>query len=198
MADGLEIACRCGQVRIGLAAPSWSSGMRVKCYCKDCQTAARALGAEDVLDAAGGTDIWQTTPDQLDIRAGADQLRILRLSPRGIFRWYAACCDTPICNSLPRLGLPFAGVILRGPVLAQVEARVGRVVAHVNTAGAVRGKGAPGADVKFGLAGMAVLRRMAACLISGRATRSPLRQADGTPIAKERVLSLEERKAARP
>jgi len=39
-----------------------STGLRFVCYCKDCQAFARFLERADVLDPAGGTDIFQMPP----------------------------------------------------------------------------------------------------------------------------------------
>ena len=87
-----------------------SAGFRVFCYCKDCQAFARFLARADVLDAAGGTDIFQMPPGRVKLTAGADALRCLRLSHKGVFRWYADCCRTPIANSAGQ-GFPVMGMI---------------------------------------------------------------------------------------
>jgi Family of unknown function (DUF6151) len=104
------LRCRCGHVR-GLASEvSPSTGCRVVCYCKDCQAFAHFLDRADVLDAVGGTDIFQMPPARLKLTAGTDAVRCLRLSGKGIFRWYADCCHTPIGNTVgPRF--PLIGVI---------------------------------------------------------------------------------------
>jgi hypothetical protein len=86
-----------------------SAGCRVLCYCEDCQAFARFLGRADVLDAAGGTDIFQMPPGRVKLAAGTDAVRCLRLSSRGVYRWYADCCRTPIGNTagprVPMIGL---------------------------------------------------------------------------------------------
>jgi hypothetical protein len=106
----LPLRCRCGQVRGIARAVSPSTGCRVACYCEDCQAFARFLERPDVLDAAGGTDIFQMPPGRLKLTAGTDAVRCLRLSKRGIFRWYTNCCRTPIGNTAgPRV--PVIGVI---------------------------------------------------------------------------------------
>jgi len=40
------------------------------------------------------------TPAQVSIHEGSEQIRCLRLSPKGLFRWYAGCCNTPLGNTL--------------------------------------------------------------------------------------------------
>jgi len=63
-----------------------------------------------VLDAAGGTDIFQMPPARLKLTAGADALRCLRFSTKGVLRWYADCCRTLIANTAGP-GFPVIGLI---------------------------------------------------------------------------------------
>jgi len=105
----LLLRCRCGHVR-GIAhevAPD--SGFRFVCYCQDCQAFARFLERPDVLDTAGGTDIFQMPTGRVKLAAGMDAVRCLRFSGK-VFRWYADCCRTPIGNTAgPRF--PVVGLI---------------------------------------------------------------------------------------
>jgi hypothetical protein len=83
----------------GIASDVWpSSGFRFVCYCKDCQAFARFLKRPDVLDPAGGTDIFQMPSGRVKLTAGTEAVRCLRLSDKGVLRWYADCCRTPIGN----------------------------------------------------------------------------------------------------
>ena len=110
MADiGLE--CTCGKVKGVARNISPSTARRVICYCEDCQNFARKLNrADDVLNAFGGTEIFQITPSQVEITQGQDQLRYLKLSEKGIYRWYTDCCKTPAGNMIgPKL--PFLGIV---------------------------------------------------------------------------------------
>jgi hypothetical protein len=88
-----------------------STGLRFLCYCKDCQAFARFLERADVLDAAGGTDIVQMPPGRVTLTAGTDALRCLCLGNRGVLRWYAGCCRTPIANTANQPGFPVLGMI---------------------------------------------------------------------------------------
>jgi Family of unknown function (DUF6151) len=107
----LPLRCRCGHVR-GIAREiSPSGGLRFVCYCNDCQAFARFLQRPDVLDAAGGTDIFQMPPAHMKLTAGADAVRCLRLSDRGVLRWYSDCCRTPIGNTAANPGFPIIGLI---------------------------------------------------------------------------------------
>ncbi len=102
--------CRCGQVRGVAGEVSPSNGFRFVCYCKDCQAFARVLDRPDVLDAAGGTDIFQMPPGRVKLTAGGDAVRCLRFSGK-VFRWYADCCRTPIANTAATSHFPFLGLV---------------------------------------------------------------------------------------
>lgn len=106
----VELRCRCGQVegRVADAAPDTAN--RVVCYCDDCQAFVHHLGRADLLDPHGGTDIVQVAPASLAYTRGTDRIAGVRLAPKGLHRWYASCCKTPLGNTLGP-GLPFVGVV---------------------------------------------------------------------------------------
>ena len=105
----IPLRCRCGRVR-GLAREvTPRSGFRFTCYCGDCQAFARFLERPDVLDGAGGTDIFQMPTGRVQLTAGRDAIRCLHFSAR-VFRWYTDCCRTPIGNTAGA-GFPVVGVI---------------------------------------------------------------------------------------
>src|SRR6516165_11874687 len=84
----LPLRCRCGYMRGVASDVSPSNGFRFVCYCKDCQAFARFLERPDVLDPTGGTDIFQMPPTHVKLSAGTDAVRCLRLSAKGVLRWY--------------------------------------------------------------------------------------------------------------
>ena len=88
-----------------------SSGFRFVCYCKDCQAFARFLERPDVLDPAGGTDIFQMPPARLKLTRGMDAVTCQRLSDN-VLRWYTYYCQTPIGNTANTAATP------RFPVVA--------------------------------------------------------------------------------
>ena len=110
MRSDLPLRCRCGRVRGVAIDVSPSTGFRFVCYCKDCQAFARFLESADVLDAAGGTDIFQMPPGRVKLTAGMDAMRCLRLSNK-VLRWYADCCRTPIANTAAGPRFPVIGVV---------------------------------------------------------------------------------------
>jgi hypothetical protein len=104
----LLLRCRCGAVRARAVESSPSTTNHVVCYCKDCRAFARWLDRADMLDEAGGSDIVQVARARVVFEAGLDQLACLRLSEKGLHRFYTACCRTPFGNTQPRM--PFLGI----------------------------------------------------------------------------------------
>jgi hypothetical protein len=86
-----------------------NSGFRFVCYCGDCQAFTRFLARPDVLDVAGGTDIFHMPAGRVKLTAGKDALRCLHFSSR-VFRWYTECCRTPVANTASP-GFPVVGII---------------------------------------------------------------------------------------
>ncbi len=87
-----------------------TTGFRFICYCADCQAFARFLGRTDVLDPAGGTDIFHMPAGRLKITTGAEAMRCSSLSDK-VLRWHTHCCRTPIANTPARPGFPVIGLI---------------------------------------------------------------------------------------
>ena len=109
MAD-IPLRCYCDRMRGIARAVSPSAGFRFVCYGTDCQAFARFLERPDILDAAGGTDIFQMPPGQVTFTAGSDALRCLQLSGK-VLRWYADCCRTPIANTAAGPRFPVVALI---------------------------------------------------------------------------------------
>src|SRR5262245_49123274 len=106
----VPLRCRCGQVTGVAHDVSPAEGFRFVCYCADCRAFAQFLDRSDVLDAAGGTDIFQMPPARVTLLAGLDALRCVHISDK-VLRWYADCCRTPIANTAARPGFPLVAVI---------------------------------------------------------------------------------------
>jgi hypothetical protein len=105
----IPFECKCGALS-GTAETKNAYGYRAICLCVDCQAYAHYLKRADILDANGGTDVIPFTPASLEITSGYENLRSLRLSPNGMYRWYAGCCNTPLGNTQAARFLPFVGV----------------------------------------------------------------------------------------
>ncbi|HET8746610.1 MAG TPA: DUF6151 family protein [Ramlibacter sp.] len=125
--------CACGKLQGEIRQPR--HGVRAVCYCRDCQAYAHLLQrADQVLDASGGTDVVATPASNVAITAGREQLACVSLSPRGLLRWYAACCGTPIANTPRNWKLPYVGLVhtcLHQP--DPLERSFPRVALRVNT-----------------------------------------------------------------
>lgn len=188
VATALALRCRCGAVTGEVADVSPAACNHAICYCRDCRAFAHALEA-DILDAYGGTDIVQVAQSQVRLTGGREHLRCLRLSPRGLHRWYAGCCRTPIGNTQPRL--PYVG-LPRVCLVDATDAVVGPTVG-------VLGRSAPG-GVPPGAHARAPLRMighatklMLRWWIGGKGRPSPYFTDDGTPRAVPEVLAPPER-----
>ena len=183
----LPLACACGTVRGVAHGVSPRAGNRLICYCHYCQRFVEELGcADDVLDAHGGTDIFQISPAQIEITAGRERLACLRLTRRGVLRWYAACCDTPIGNTLPTPKIPFVGLIhsFLDPGSRTLDEMLGPVLAGVN------GKSARGDRKEIDAHDTAPLRvllrvygKLFAWRLRGDHKRSPFFDSRGAPVA---------------
>lgn len=191
MAD-LPFSCTCGAVRGCLIDPSPRRGTHARCYCRDCQAFARHTGhKDDTLDAEGGTAIYQTIPSRVALDEGADRLRALRLSERGILRWYASCCGAPIANTLPRPGMPFCGVMvarLRGD--AEPIGPV-RYVAFTDSA-----MTPPDRTGRGGIVGLFIATLPRGLLAWLRGDKSSPFFHDHRPISEPHVLTEDERRRA--
>lgn len=181
------IRCRCGALSGTLAASARTN--RLICYCSDCQAFARHLDREhEVLDLRGGSDIVQTGPRHLTFLEGKENLACLRLSPQGLLRWYAACCNTPIGNTPADRRFAFVGLLhvaLGEP--ARLDAAFGPPRMHVHTKDAI-GEPKPTAVVSIPRIA-AMMARVAANRVSGRYRQSPFFDAGGSPVVTPVVVS---------
>lgn len=151
----LPLSCRCGAVSGVLGDVSPAIGTLVVCYCSDCQACTRHLGDDDVLDAAGGTELFQTSAGRLRFERGQDRIACLRMTRRGPLRWYAACCGSALANSPPTGTIPFASVVAarlplsRRDLLGPVRARVFTEGAETIDGPPPRGFGAANVFLRF-------------------------------------------------
>jgi hypothetical protein len=191
------LKCRCGALRGVAEHTSPSTGNRLICYCDDCQTFARWLEVPGVLDSLGGTEAFQMAPARLKITAGMESLACARLSPKGLFRFYAGCCRTPVANMAgPRI--PFVGVA-RSFIDVSTDGRppevslgpvVGRVQGRFATGGVP-----PGADAKasFGVV-VKLVGIMASWWLRGLGSPTPFFDPNtGALRMQAKVLTREER-----
>ena len=190
----IAFRCRCGALQ-GEVEPA-RAYVRAICHCRDCQTGARALGwGAEVLDANGGTDIVAMRPSGLRFTSGAGKLACLSLGPRGLLRWYAACCGTPIANTPRNPRFAYVGLVAANlaSTADDVDALFGPARAALNPQSATgEVKSTPLLNA-WGL--FAILRGLLAARLGGSYRQNPFFQL-GAPVREPRVLSLEERASA--
>jgi hypothetical protein len=191
------LQCACGTLKGYVSHPERVN--RVVCYCRDCQAFARFLGrAGEILDAHGGTDVIQTIPANVTFTTGQEVLACMRLTEKGLVRWYAKCCNTPIGNTLADFRISFIGLVHSclesgnqslddsfGPVRmwSFTKSANGAVESHrvAMTAGILR-----------------LTAMVARARFSGDYKRTPLFLKDtGAPIAIPKILSRSERETVR-
>lgn len=194
----LPTRCRCGHVAGTVLDVSPRTVNHAICYCRDCRAYARWLGKLELLDSAGGSDIVQAALGRVRFSEGLDALACMRLSPKGMHRWYADCCRTPVGNTM--LGLPFIG--LAASFLDPARPRP--LEASCGPAVAIQEQSATG-PVPGGVHRLAQVRSIAHAarlfatwMVTGAARPTPLfDDAIRTPRVTPRVLSREERDALR-
>jgi hypothetical protein len=208
MTTTLSIRCRCGTLQ-GTLDPK-AAMSRAVCYCRDCQAfarfvergagqgsaAAKAAPGPAVMDAHGGTPVVASLPRGLRFTAGTERLACMSLSPKGLLRWYAACCHTPIGNTARDPKMAYVGVIEAciADGAAALDTTLGRSQIRVNTGSAL--EPVPGTPLGTALAVATIMRRVLGARLGGSWRQTPF-FAPGTdrPVAAPRVLAIDERRA---
>lgn len=190
------IKCRCGRLQgtLARAAPV----TRLSCYCRDCQTYAHVLGDPDrILDPQGGTEVVATLQQYLTFTAGNESLVCLSLSPTGILRWYASCCNTPVANTARDPKLSYVGIVhtcLGEPPARTAAFGPARAPIYTKHAKGEVATSTPSIFASFVRIIASVLRAR----MNGTWRRSPFfPPGSSAPVAAPRVLSLAERERAR-
>jgi hypothetical protein len=186
----LSLRCECGRVQGRVETDQVY--VRATCYCKDCQAYARWLDRPGVADAQGGTDMVAMNPAGVHITAGSEQIACMSLSGKGILRWYAACCRTPLGNT-PRDGrVAYVGVVAMGLWPArEMDAAFGPRGKTVINSGSARGK-VKATPVGFVVGGLRILRGMLGARLRGQGPMLFF-DGEGLPIRGIEALSAAER-----
>ena len=190
----ISLQCACGNIQGSAKNIGPNSGIRIVCYCDSCQAFANYLSREytstSYLDNYGGTDIFQLTPDKLKITSGQNDIARIKLTEKGLHRWYAKCCGTPIGNTVSA-ALPFVGLI--NSFMNHESDRtsdLGPVRYYVQAQSALS---SPPTSPQFQAFPIRMLFTAAPiwlwAKIRGREKPSPFYHPDGKPIANAKVLS---------
>lgn len=186
----MQIQCECGKFKAEIHHFPKSTLGRCVCYCDDCQSFLHHLNRGDLLDANGGTELIPTYPRDIKIQSGIEVLKCLRLSPNGLFRWYASCCKTPIGNTIPTL--PWFGFISRVFTIQDTnlpERYLGAVKTRIMGRFA-QGTPPDGTSLKTGLKDfMVVVPFILKGFIQRKTKNSPFFKNGRTPIVETEILS---------
>lgn len=183
-----QLRCWCGSIE-GTVTNAASASQLV-CYCEYCQAYAHLLGRpQRLLDDNGGTRLLQTLPANVTFTSSLETLVCLRLTGKGMLRWYARCCGTPIGNTLanPKLSairLVHACLDSGGAPLEQI---FGPILARRHTIDAI-GKPRPKSAGRSHMTRW-LMRTMLNARLNGDYRRSPFFNPDtGAPVAQPRQI----------
>lgn len=184
----LALKCRCGTVTGYIHHAGERQGIHATCYCDDCQAFAKHLQREqDTLNINGGTEVYITAPAHIEFVQGKEQLTCLRLTRKGLYRWYTECCDTPVAN-VASSAMPFVSVIhtimdetqkpLLGPLKGHVQVKYasGELTPELKKAG-----------VPYRLLANSALKVLS-WKLTGKGTPNPFFDAEGKATRKPTVL----------
>jgi len=151
---------------------------------------AHHLGrSDDVLDEQGGTEVLQTAPGAVSFSAGKEEIRCISLKEGGLLRWYAGCCNSPVCNTPPNFKMPFVGLIqtcLRAEDGTTLDSAFGSEKIRVHTQFA---KGEPKPDSASILrVALKIVPMLAKPRLNGSYKTTPFFSSDGTPVVAPTVL----------
>ena len=134
------------------------------------------------LDSRGGSEIIQTLPKNVTFTHGVESLACMRLSDKGMIRWYAGCCKTPIGNTLQNYKISFIG-LLHDCLEASgrpLQDSFGPIRTYANPEGAI-GEPKPKAAGMGTMLGW-VAKTIVKARVNGDYRRTPFFK-DGAPIA---------------
>jgi hypothetical protein len=201
MSQDIELGCRCNSVHGWARAVAPDLVNRVVCYCDDCQAFMHYLDRADLLDAHGGTDVVQLPPNAVVFDRGVEHIVGVRLTAKGMHRWYASCCKTPLGNTLTP-AVAFIGIqleVFRGaPDAERRDAVFGKARGFAGGKFAVGGP--PVGLPKYPATKLAgVVLRVIGWKLGGKAWPHPyFDRATGGPTYPVTILTPVERDALRP
>jgi hypothetical protein len=168
------------------------------CYCRDCQAFAHFLGrADEILHPRGGTDVVQVPPRAVTLTTGTKNLACMRLTDKGLLRWYASCCRTPLGNTLPHYRFSIVGLVdtcLRSAGAPALDESFGPVQMAINTKSS---QGSP-RPAEYGLFGgiLRIVGSVAGAQVGGKYRQTPFYDAGtGEPVVEPHVLTRTEHDA---
>lgn len=185
--SGLAFSCSCGALKGRISHAGVRLGTHVVCFCHDCRAAQLYFGQPD--PAPGPVEILQMTPEEIEIDKGIEHLTAMQLSPKGMLRWYAKCCNAPLATTTRTPKFPFAGFIVK-----RIDDP--SALGPVKTRGFIPQPDGRQKHEKLGPAVFGLLRRVAKSRVSGSWKNTPFFDPEtGAPITPPTVISKSERAA---
>jgi hypothetical protein len=180
--------CDCGSFQASLANVDHIKGTHLRCHCADCRAFVRVLLPDAVLK--NGLHLFQTDPDKIEVTKGVEYLECLTLSPKGLLRWYASCCQTPMFNTPRSAKVPMVAILTD---IAEDPSLFGPVVCDAfrkTTSGKSKTTGLPAVIVRF-------LKRAISSRLSGRWQETPFFiMPENIPLTKPYVVAKDKKRAA--
>ncbi len=183
----LAFSCNCGALTGHITAKGVNAGTHVVCFCHDCRAAQ--LYFEQPDPAPGPVEIFQTTHEDIRFETGSEHLAAMQLSPKGMLRWYAKCCNAPLATTPQTARFPFAGFIV---------ARIpdASALGPVTTRGFVPRPDGKQKHEKLRYAAFGLLKRVIKSRLSGSWRTSQLFTPEtGGPVVTPTILTKEQRAA---
>nr|WP_170417505.1 DUF6151 family protein [Ruegeria atlantica] len=190
VAKDTPFSCSCGSLHGRISAAGVKHGTHVVCYCHDCRAAQLYFGQPD--PAPGPVEILQMLPEEIVFDGGAEHLALMQLSPKGMLRWYASCCNAPLATTPTTPKFPFAGFIVK-----RIPDPNG--LGPITTRGFIPSGHGKQTHKKIGAAVYGLVTRVAKSRLSGSWKNTPFFDPDTfAPVAEPVVLSKSERAALYP
>jgi hypothetical protein len=186
------LRCQCGTLQGRVSHTE--TVCRGVCYCKDCQAYAHFLGkADEMLDEMGGSDVVATLPQHVAFTQGIEALTCMSLSDKGMLRWYASCCNTPIGNTSRDFKVSHVGLLhncLRES--SSLDDAFGPVRMRVGMKSAKGTPKAMGASTTISI--LRFMARLTRARLDGSYRKTPFFDPEtGAPRVSPKVLTPEER-----
>ena len=137
-----------------------------------------------------------TLQSNVTLAHGAEALACLSLSPNGLLRWYASCCNTPVANTTRNYRMSYVGLVhtCLHDTSESLDEAFGPVRMRVN----IRSAREPVKPAPFGtlkaVAGLSLA--LVRTRLDGSYRRTPFFDSHGQPVASPRILTREERARA--
>jgi hypothetical protein len=184
----VALSCMCKEVEAELRDATPGTTNHLVCYCRDCRAFLRFVGKSEWLTPGGGVALVHVAAGTVSFKKGFERLEGIRLSDKGLFRYFTSCCKTP-----------FGVTMSEGMPLVAFSTRTVESLAPFCPPSPCYGKSAePGAPVGIPSLvtpafGLKMVRLLATWKLTGKGRPHPYFQ-NGASIPKVRVLTPEERK----